>query len=155
LTGEKPEAVVAEWLRRFASAAIMGAIEFALFITLFYWLLPYIIQGLLPSYEPEPRQGYPVIIVAMLLLSIAARALRGTPLNPIFRSSMMLLGLMLTMSIVGLGELRIEGIDLGGGATLSFYIDLTPLYEVIFLFMILPTIAFIFIIYFLWEAENV
>ncbi len=150
----KPEKVVGEWLRRFAVAAVLGAVEFAMFIVIFYWLLPYAIQELVPGFEPEPRQGYPVIIVAMLLLSVAARALRGTPLNPVFRSSMVLLGLILTVSIVGMGELRVDGLDIGGGAKLSLYIDLTPLYEIIFLFMILPTIAFIFINYFLGEAEG-
>ncbi len=150
----KPEKEVAEWLKRFASAAILGAIEFAIFIVLFYWLLPYVIQQLVPGYEPVARQGYPVIVVSMLLLSITARALRGTILNPIFRSAMILLGLILSVSIVGIGELKVEGIDAGGGATLNFYIDLTPLYEIIFLFMILPTIAFIFINYFLGEAEK-
>ncbi len=154
MSAARPERVVAEWLRRFAVALVLGAIEFAAFIVVFYWLLPYFIQQLLPGFEPGPRQGYPVIIIAMLLLSVAARALRGTPLSPVFRSSMILLGLILTVSIVGLGELRVEGVDVGGGVKLSLYIDLTPLYEIIFLFMVLPTIAFIFINYFLGEAES-
>lgn len=150
----KPERTVAEWLRRFASAAILGAIEFSAFIVIFYWILPYTIQQLAPGYEPEPRQGYPVIIIAMLLLSVAARALRGTPLSPVFRSAMILLGLMLTVSVVGVGELRVEGVELGEGVTMSLYIDLAPIYEVVFLFMVLPTVAFIFIGYFLGEAER-
>ncbi|MCE4603527.1 MAG: hypothetical protein F7B20_01000 [Aeropyrum sp.] len=141
------------WIARFARAIVLGAIDMLIIVAIFYYALPQIISGPqeLAGATVE-REGAGVVIVSIYLLSIAARALRGTVLSPVFRSSALVMGLLLTLSLVGSGVIQIEQ-ELGQ-AYARISLDISPIVGLILGFIIAPSIVAYFIGYLLWIASR-
>ncbi|BAN90918.1 hypothetical protein [Aeropyrum camini] len=130
------------WLFRFARAAFLGLLDLTLVVLVFGVLLPSIIA--IPQ-GGVGLSGAGTLVLAIYLLVIAARGLKGTVLEPVFRSSALLLGFILTMAVVGDGVVDMEYSAEGARVAVEF--DASPLYGIILGFIILPSIAAQFISY--------
>ncbi|BAA81326.1 hypothetical protein APE_2314 [Aeropyrum pernix K1] len=130
------------WLLRFARAAAIGLLDLAAVVLIFAVVLPGLIS--LPQ-GGMGLSGAGTLVLAIYLLVIAARGLKGTVLEPVFRSSALLLGFILTMALVGEGVVNLEYAAEGASVTVEF--DAGPLYGIILGFLVLPSIAAQFITY--------
>lgn len=148
------------WVKRFAAATVTGVIDLAVLLLVFYFALPSLIATpSLAAGELEYSEllagvegGVGIIIAAMYLLNIAARGLSDTLLSPIFRSSALILGFMITLAYVGSGTISItQNI---GDATVEASIDISPLIATILGFIVLPGILLHFITYLVGKSSR-
>ena len=145
----RAERVVLSWIKRFASSLILGAVEFAVYVAIFYKIIPALFTSLWGGDVQGGSTVLPVML-AMFALSVSARALAGTIYQPVFRGALVVLGLSVTAAVLGAGTVRVEGVEVAPGTEVSIEVSLEPLFTVMILFLVIPAIVMYFIEFFLW-----
>ena len=158
----KVEKLVLQWIWRTAKSLILGSIEAAVLIAVFYYGSLFLLDRLLASLPEVPvgieqvigeARGFIVIGIAIFLLNITSRILSGTIYSPIFRSASILLALIISIVVLNGGFLSVEGIPVGG-STVNISLDLSPILFIITVFLTLPMIVMYFIDYFIESATT-
>ncbi|MCE4627747.1 MAG: hypothetical protein F7C34_01165 [Desulfurococcales archaeon] len=141
----------------YVKEALKGVLDAALLVILYLEIFPLLMERLYESMGYSApnyvSSVYLTVLVGISILTISARLLRDTFLEPVLRASANLMGILYVLSYLGTDTLvEVNNIP-AGDYMLDIKFDLGPLLLIFFGFFVAPGVIMPFISYYVRERD--